>query len=64
VRTATADKGRVKITGRANPGMTPLALGLYTIFDCQYCMVYGIHKGGWVGGSYIAHESCNSIEIM
>ena len=30
---------------------------------CQSCMVYGIHKGGRLG-SYIAHQSCNSIAIV
>ena len=34
----------------------PVLVSLYTILHCQYCMVYGIRKGGSSGVVYCAIE--------
>jgi len=36
---------------------------VYTCFGLtQFCMVYGVQRGGW-GGSYIAQSLCNRIAL-
>jgi len=42
--------------------LTRLAFTRYCY--CQYCTVYGIHKGEVEGVAYIAQKSCNTIAIV
>jgi len=46
------------------PPLSPAALAFTRYCHCQYCMVYGIHKGSWVGVAYCAFVVqwyCNSM---